>query len=47
MAPRQDAGPNDGIRLWVDNRLLVEDWTDHSEQEDIGRITLSAGQRYP
>jgi hypothetical protein len=37
---------NDGIRLWLDGRKLVDDWTDHSEKEDTGRISLMAGQRY-
>ena len=27
-------------------RSLIEDWTDHGEKEDAGRITLTAGQRY-
>jgi hypothetical protein len=38
---------NDGVRLWVDDRLIVEDWTDHGEKEDVGRITLEGGRRYP
>jgi hypothetical protein len=38
---------NDGVRLWVDGRQLVDDWTDHAEKEDTGRITLAAGQRVP
>ena len=25
---------------------MIEDWTDHGEKEDAGRITLTAGQRY-
>ena len=37
---------NDGIRLRVNDTLLIEDWTDHGEKEDAGRITLTAGQRY-
>ena len=37
---------NDGIRLRVNDVLLIEDWTDHGEKEDAGRITLTAGQRY-
>ena len=37
---------NDGIRLRVNDALLIEDWTDHGEKEDAGRITLTAGQRY-
>jgi glyoxylase-like metal-dependent hydrolase (beta-lactamase superfamily II) len=38
---------NDGIRLRVNDAVLIEDWTDHGEKEDAGRITLAAGQRYP
>ena len=38
---------NDGIRLWVNDVLLVEDWTDHGEKEDVGRISLTAGMVYP
>jgi hypothetical protein len=38
---------NDGIRLWIDGTLLIEDWTDHGEKEDVGRIALEAGRRYP
>src|SRR5690606_33656603 len=37
---------NDGIRLWVDGRKLIDDWTDHGEQEDTGKIALEAGRRY-
>jgi hypothetical protein len=37
---------NDGIRLRLDDTVLIEDWTDHGEKEDVGRITLRAGQRY-
>jgi hypothetical protein len=38
---------NDGIRLWINDVLLVNDWTDHGEKEDVGRIALKAGERYP
>ncbi len=37
---------NDGIRLRVNDTVVIEDWTDHGEKEDAGRITLTAGQRY-
>jgi hypothetical protein len=37
---------NDGVRLWVDDQLIIEEWTDHGEQEDTGRITLTAGRRH-
>ena len=38
---------NDGIRLRVSGALVIENWTDHGETEDAGRIALTAGQRYP
>ena len=38
---------NDGIRLRVNDLVLIDDWTDHGEKEDAGRMTLTAGQRYP
>ena len=37
---------NDGVRLWIDDRLLVDDWTDHGEKEDTGRIVLRSGETY-
>jgi len=38
---------NDGIRLWVNGVPLIDDWTDHGEKEDVGRIQLTAGEVYP
>lgn len=32
---------NDGVRLWLDNQLLINNWTDHGETEDIAKTTLS------
>jgi PA14 domain len=37
---------NDGVRLWIDDTLLIDEWTDHGEKEDTGRITLRAGQTF-
>jgi hypothetical protein len=37
---------DDGVRLWVNNQLLVDNWTDHGPTENSGSITLTAGQRY-
>ena len=34
---------NDGVRLWVDNTQLIENWTFHTSQRDDGQIQLSAG----
>jgi hypothetical protein len=37
---------DDGVRLWVNNVLLINDWTEHSAAERSGAITLSAGTKY-
>jgi hypothetical protein len=37
---------DDGVRLWVAGRLLVDNWTDHGATEDSGSIALVKGQRY-
>jgi hypothetical protein len=36
---------DDGARLWIDDRLIIDDWADHGLEERSGRITLSAGQK--
>ena len=37
---------DDGVRLWVDGRLLVSNWTDHGATENSAAITLTAGVEY-
>ncbi len=37
---------DDGVRLWVNNQLLVDKWVDQSATEWKGNITLTAGQKY-
>lgn len=37
---------DDGVRLWVDDVLLINNWTDHSATEDYGNILLEAGEKY-
>lgn len=37
---------NDGVRLWIDGKLLIDNWTDHSETEDKGVVRLEAGKKY-
>ncbi len=37
---------DDGVRLWVNNQLLINHWTDQSATEWSGSITLAAGQLY-
>lgn len=38
---------NDGVRLSVDGKEIIANWTDHSAQEDTGSIRLEAGRRVP
>ncbi|MCX7749059.1 MAG: PA14 domain-containing protein [Clostridia bacterium] len=37
---------NDGVRVWVNNQLLIDQWNDHGTSEHSGTIALSAGQKY-
>ncbi len=37
---------DDGVRLWVNNMLVINNWNDHGPTENAGQITLAAGQKY-
>lgn len=37
---------DDGARLWVNNQLVINSWTDQGLTERSGSITLQAGQMY-
>ncbi|UCC98399.1 MAG: C10 family peptidase [Phycisphaerales bacterium] len=37
---------DDGVKLWVDGRLLVDNWTNHAPIENAGTIDLVAGRTY-
>jgi len=37
---------DDGVRLWVNGQLLINNWTLHGQAEDYGAIALTAGQKY-
>ncbi|MEC4982907.1 MAG: PA14 domain-containing protein [Oscillatoria sp. PMC 1068.18] len=37
---------DDGVRLWVNGELLIDNWTVHPTVEDRGKITLEAGKLY-
>ena len=37
---------NDGIRLWIDEKLVIDNWTDHGAQIDIGKIKLKGHTQY-
>ncbi len=37
---------DDGVRLWINNQLVIDEWVDQSPTEWSGGIDLVAGQRY-
>lgn len=37
---------NDGVRLWVNGRQLIDNWTDHNDTEVKANIRLEAGKRH-
>jgi PA14 domain len=37
---------DDGVRLWVNGKLLIDHWTSHATTEDRGTIDLAVGQKY-
>jgi phage tail-like protein len=38
---------DDGVRLWVGGRLIIDNWTLHGSTTDSGQIKLDAGRWYP
>ncbi|HEX8834521.1 MAG TPA: PA14 domain-containing protein [Abditibacteriaceae bacterium] len=40
------ARADDGVRLWVNNQLLIDAWKDQGATEYSKTITLTAGQKY-
>lgn len=37
---------DDGVRLWVDGKRIINNWTDHSPTENSGTICLEVGRIY-
>lgn len=37
---------DDGVRLWVNNQLLINNWTHHGATENSGSISLVADKKY-
>jgi hypothetical protein len=35
---------DDAVRLWIDGKQVINNWTDHSETEDSGTIALQVGK---
>ncbi|HIE08349.1 MAG TPA: beta-glucosidase [Armatimonadetes bacterium] len=40
------ARTDDGVRLWIDGRLLIDSWHDRAVATDVARIRLEAGREY-
>ena len=38
---------DDGVRLWVGGKKIIENWTDHAVTTDAGQIKLEPGRWYP
>ena len=37
---------DDGARLYLDGKLLINDWRDHAEQQNSAEVDLKAGKEY-
>ncbi|MBA3845506.1 MAG: hypothetical protein H0X45_02550 [Planctomycetes bacterium] len=37
---------DDGVRLWIDEQLIIDQWTNHSPTEHIGQAQVTAGRRH-
>ncbi len=37
---------DDGVRLWIDNQLIIDQWNDHAATVHTGQIDLAAGVLY-
>ncbi len=38
---------DDGVRLWIGNKLLIKNWNIHAAVEDVVKIPMVAGKEYP
>lgn len=37
---------DDGVRLYLDGKLIIDDWTDHAETPDRANVNLKPGKAY-
>jgi glucose/arabinose dehydrogenase len=40
------AQSDNGVRVWVNGKLIINNWTSHALREDVGTISLTAGVKY-
>ncbi|MBC7421475.1 MAG: Ig-like domain-containing protein [Bdellovibrio sp.] len=38
---------DDGVRVWINNTLVINNWTDHGPSPNTGSFTFVANQKYP
>lgn len=43
---RVNTQSDDGVRVWVDNQLIINSWTSHDPMENSGSISLVEGKKY-
>ncbi len=41
-----DARTDDGVKVWVNDQLIINNWTPHGAFDSVGTIALQAGARY-
>jgi YVTN family beta-propeller protein len=37
---------DDGVRVWIDDRLVIDNWTDHGPTADTAAVAMVGGQRH-
>ncbi|MFN8257782.1 MAG: PA14 domain-containing protein [Bacteroidales bacterium] len=38
---------DDGVKVWIDNKLIISNWNDHATTTDSAFIKMEAGKKYP
>jgi len=41
------ATADDGVRVWINHRLVIDDWSLHAATEFSNKFTFKAGEQYP